>query len=114
MPTYEYVCKQCGEHLETVQSFEDPALTTCDACGGPLRKVFGNVGIVFKGSGFYKTDSRSTSSAPGSKGGDAAPAKAEGAAPATAAPTTPAPAPSTSTPSSAPAAPAAASSSTGS
>jgi putative FmdB family regulatory protein len=59
MPTYEYACKQCGEHLEVVQSFTDDALTTCPACGGALRKVFGSVGIVFKGSGFYKTDSRS-------------------------------------------------------
>lgn len=58
MPTYEYACKQCGEHLEVVQSFSDDPLTTCSLCGGDLRKVFGNVGIVFKGSGFYKTDSR--------------------------------------------------------
>ena len=58
MPTYEYACKSCGEHLEVVQSFKDDALTTCPACGGPLRKVFGSIGISFKGSGFYKTDSR--------------------------------------------------------
>ena len=58
MPTYEYRCKQCGEHLEVVQSFKDDALTTCPNCGGDLRKVFGNIGITFKGSGFYKTDSR--------------------------------------------------------
>lgn len=63
MPTYEYACKSCGEHLEVVQSFKDQALTTCPACGGSLRKVFGSIGISFKGSGFYKTDSRSTSSA---------------------------------------------------
>ena len=62
MPTYEYVCRSCGEQLEVVQSFTDDALETCTACGGSLRKVFGNVGIVFKGSGFYKTDSRQTSS----------------------------------------------------
>jgi putative FmdB family regulatory protein len=60
MPTYEYACKQCGEHVEVVQSFYDDPLTTCDHCGGELRKVFGNIGIVFKGSGFYKTDSRSS------------------------------------------------------
>lgn len=60
MPTYEYACKSCGEHLEVVQSFMDDALTTCPACGGPLRKVFGSIGIAFKGSGFYKTDSRSS------------------------------------------------------
>ena len=58
MPTYEYRCKDCGHELEVVQSFTDDALTTCEACGGELRKVFGNVGIAFKGSGFYKTDSR--------------------------------------------------------
>src|SRR3954470_2186163 len=60
MPTYEYACKSCGEKLEVVQKFTDDALTECPACGGPLRKVFGNVGIAFKGSGFYKTDSRGT------------------------------------------------------
>ncbi len=59
MPTYEYACKACGEHLEVVQSFKDDPLTTCPACSGPLRKVFGSIGIAFKGSGFYKTDSRS-------------------------------------------------------
>jgi putative FmdB family regulatory protein len=62
MPTYEYACRACGEHLEAVQSFTDDPLETCPACGGELRKVFRSVGIVFKGSGFYKTDSRSTSS----------------------------------------------------
>ena len=59
MPTYEYACKSCGQHLEVVQSFKDDSLTTCAVCGGPLRKVFGSIGISFKGSGFYKTDSRS-------------------------------------------------------
>ncbi|HXQ61549.1 MAG TPA: FmdB family zinc ribbon protein [Acidimicrobiales bacterium] len=58
MPTYEYACTSCGEHVEVVQSFRDDPLTTCPACGGPLRKVFGSIGVVFKGSGFYKTDSR--------------------------------------------------------
>jgi len=58
MPTYEYACKSCGEHLEVVQKFTDDALTTCPACGGQLRKVFGSIGISFKGSGFYRTDSR--------------------------------------------------------
>jgi putative FmdB family regulatory protein len=61
MPTYEYACKSCGERLEVHQRFTDDALTECPACGGPLRKVFGNVGIAFKGSGFYKTDSRGSS-----------------------------------------------------
>ena len=58
MPTYEYACRECGEHLEVVQSFKDDPLTECPNCKGELRKVFGSVGIVFKGSGFYKTDSR--------------------------------------------------------
>ena len=58
MPTYEYACKACGEHLEVVQSFRDDPLTECPHCGGELRKVFGAIGIAFKGSGFYKTDSR--------------------------------------------------------
>jgi putative FmdB family regulatory protein len=61
MPTYEYACRSCGEHLEVVQSFKDDALTDCPNCGGALRKVFGSIGITFKGSGFYKTDSRSSS-----------------------------------------------------
>ena len=61
MPTYEYACKDCGEHLEVVQSFKDEPLTECPNCGGSLRKVFGSIGIAFKGSGFYKTDSRSGS-----------------------------------------------------
>jgi putative FmdB family regulatory protein len=60
MPTYEYRCTNCDEHLEVVQSFSDDPLTECPKCGGPLRKVFSPVGIVFKGSGFYKTDSRGT------------------------------------------------------
>jgi putative FmdB family regulatory protein len=62
MPTYEYACKSCGERLEVQQRFSDDPLTECPACKGELRKVFGNVGIAFKGSGFYKTDSRGGSS----------------------------------------------------
>ena len=62
MPTYEYRCKDCGHQFDAVQSFTDDALTECPSCGGPLKKVFGNVGIAFKGSGFYKTDSRSGAS----------------------------------------------------
>ncbi|MDO5093341.1 MAG: zinc ribbon domain-containing protein [Propionibacteriaceae bacterium] len=58
MPTYQYRCKACGEELEAVQQFSDPALTTCPACSGELRKVYNAVGVVFKGSGFYATDSR--------------------------------------------------------
>ena len=58
MPTYEYACAECGERLEAVQKFSDDPLTECPACAGRLRKVFSPVGIVFKGSGFYRTDSR--------------------------------------------------------
>lgn len=62
MPTYQYSCTACGEPLEVVQSFTDDALTECPSCGGKLRKLYNAVGIVFKGSGFYRTDSRSGSS----------------------------------------------------
>ncbi|MBO2459873.1 MULTISPECIES: FmdB family zinc ribbon protein [Actinomadura] len=58
MPTYQYVCTECGEPLEVVQKFSDDALTECPACEGKLRKVFSAAGIIFKGSGFYRTDSR--------------------------------------------------------
>jgi len=61
MPTYEYRCRDCGEQLEVVQAFTDDNLTECGTCGGSLRKVFSAVGISFKGSGFYKTDSRNGS-----------------------------------------------------
>ena len=63
MPTYQYTCTDCGEPVEAVQKFTDAPLTVCAACGGRLRKVFSPVGIVFKGSGFYRTDSRNGSSA---------------------------------------------------
>ena len=58
MPTYEYVCRSCGTHVEVFQHFSDPPLTECGVCGGQLRKVFHPAGILFKGSGFYATDSR--------------------------------------------------------
>ena len=61
MPTYQYRCTACDHRFEAVQSFSDASLTTCPACSGALRKVFSSVGIVFKGSGFYRTDSRSGS-----------------------------------------------------
>ncbi|WP_084265020.1 FmdB family zinc ribbon protein [Actinomadura macra] len=61
MPTYQYVCTECGEPLEVVQKFSDDALTECPACSGKLRKVFSAAGIIFKGSGFYRTDSRGSS-----------------------------------------------------
>ncbi|MFE9096550.1 FmdB family zinc ribbon protein [Streptomyces sp. NPDC007264] len=68
MPTYQYQCTECGEGLEAVQKFTDDALTECPSCGGRLKKVFSAVGIVFKGSGFYRNDSRgSSSSSPASK-----------------------------------------------
>jgi len=69
MPTYEYACQDCGEHLEVVQSFKEEALTVCGACGGRLRKVFSAAGIIFKGSGYYVTDSRGKKPG-GSKSGD--------------------------------------------
>ncbi|MGX1270575.1 FmdB family zinc ribbon protein [Streptomyces phaeoluteigriseus] len=62
MPTYQYQCTECGEGLEAVQKFTDDALTECPNCGGRLKKVFSAVGIVFKGSGFYRNDSRGSSS----------------------------------------------------
>ena len=64
MPTYQYLCTECGGQLEAVQKFTDDALTVHEDCGGRLRKVFSPVGIVFKGSGFYRNDSRKGSSAP--------------------------------------------------
>jgi putative FmdB family regulatory protein len=62
MPVYEYRCRACGHQFDIQQSFSDDALTVCPECSGELRKVFAPVGIAFKGSGFYKTDSRSGSS----------------------------------------------------
>ncbi|MFI8966627.1 FmdB family zinc ribbon protein [Streptomyces sp. NPDC053493] len=62
MPTYQYQCTECGEGLEAVQKFTDDALTECPSCNGRLKKVFSAVGIVFKGSGFYRNDSRGSSS----------------------------------------------------
>ena len=86
MPTYEYACAKCGEHFEVYQPITDDALTTHDGCGGDLSKVFGNVGISFKGKGFYRTDNpssgrkssssstSSTSSSDSSSSGDSKPA----------------------------------------
>ncbi len=64
MPTYQYACTDCGDKSEVVQRFTDEPLTVCRVCGGKLRKVFSPVGIVFKGSGFYRTDSRSSATVP--------------------------------------------------
>jgi putative FmdB family regulatory protein len=73
LPTYEYACTACGHRLEAVQRFTDEPLTECPECSGALRKVYGAVGIVLKGSGFYKNDSRAAASSngSGSKGADA-------------------------------------------
>ncbi|HEY2220909.1 FmdB family zinc ribbon protein, partial [Actinomycetospora sp.] len=62
MPTYPYACTECDNRFEQVQAFTDPSLTECPECGGRLRKVFSSVGIVFKGSGFYRNDSRASAS----------------------------------------------------
>ena len=100
MPTYAYTCTACGHALEVKQSFTDDALTTCPECSGQLRKVFSNVGVVFKGSGFYRTDSRSggksadaASSAPAAE--SAKPAEKPAAAPAASTSSTTSSAPST-------------------
>jgi len=72
VPTYQYACTECNHRFEAVQAFTDDSLTTCPVCGGQLRKVYGSVGVVFKGSGFYRTDSRAaaTSTAPSNGSGD--------------------------------------------
>lgn len=75
MPTYQYACTDCGEQLEVVQKFTDDALTVCPACDGRLRKVFSAVGVVFKGSGFYRTDSRAAAN--GSSNGASSKASSE-------------------------------------
>ena len=76
MPTYEYHCDSCDQNFDVVQSFHDDPLTSCPTCGSPVRKVFGNVGIVFKGTGFYKNDSRKKTGA--KAGGEASPGKDAG------------------------------------
>jgi len=84
VPTYQYACTACDERLEAVQKFTDDPLTVCDACGGQLRKVYSPVGIVFKGSGFYRNDSRKATAPAGAKdkqvdaAGDGSAAKKEG------------------------------------
>lgn len=96
MPTYQYLCTACGHAFEQVQSFTDDALTECPECRGRLRKVFNAVGVVFKGSGFYRTDSRAGSTASVPAASSDSPAKTES-------PTKPEPAKSSSTPSATPA-----------
>ncbi|KOU52186.1 FmdB family transcriptional regulator [Streptomyces sp. WM4235] len=84
VPTYQYQCTECGEGLEAVQKFTDDALTVCPNCDGRLKKVFSAVGIVFKGSGFYRNDSRgaSSSSTPASKPASTSSTTSTAAAPA--------------------------------
>jgi putative FmdB family regulatory protein len=89
MPTYQYACRSCGHRFDTVQGFSEETLRTCPACHqDELRKLFGNVGVVFKGSGFYRNDSRSaaksnsmSASSPTAEGAKSG-AKAEGSKPA--------------------------------
>ena len=78
MPTYEYACQSCGSHIEVFQRFNDEPLRECGVCGGPLRKVFHPAGILFKGSGFYATDSRAAAKSGGDgSSGDGAGDKAK-------------------------------------
>ena len=100
MPTYEYACNQCGEHVDVFQSFSDDPLTVCEACGGSLRKVFGNVGIVFKGGGFYKNDSRPSSSSTSSSSTAATAATPASTAESSASTPAPTPAPAAAAPAS--------------
>lgn len=107
MPTYQYACTACDHDLEAVQSFIDDPLTECPECGGALRKVFGNVGVVFKGSGFYRTDSRDSGTKKSGESKDSSPAKSDATSSSTTSSTpssTPSSSSSSSTSSSAPAA----------
>ena len=70
MPTYSYACTECDNRFDAVQAFTDDALTTCPKCSGRLRKLFNSVGVVFKGSGFYRTDSRESAAKSGSSAGE--------------------------------------------
>ncbi len=78
MPTYAYACTQCGHTFDLVQSFSEDPLTICPECEGRLRKVYGSIGITFKGSGFYRTDSRAGSSIPRSSSGGSDSNKSKG------------------------------------
>ncbi|MCA2225632.1 FmdB family zinc ribbon protein [Nonomuraea aurantiaca] len=103
MPTYQYACNDCGEQLEVVQKFTDDALTVCPACEGNLRKVFSAVGIVFKGSGFYRTDNRASSTGSSTSSSSSSNGKSSESKPAESKPaeskstTTPAPAAASAT-----------------
>src|SRR4051812_46861764 len=80
VPTYQYSCTECGHFFEQVQSFSDDALTECPECQGRLRKVFNAVGVVFKGSGFYRTDSRAPAGGSGSSNGSSDSGSSSGSA----------------------------------
>lgn len=109
MPTYSYACTECSNRFDVVQAFTDDALTTCQECNGRLRKIFGKVGVVFKGSGFYRTDSReagksssngsgsssATKTDSGSSSGDSAAKSTDSATKSTEAAKTTTPAPAT-------------------
>ena len=92
MPLYDYRCKDCGHEFEAQQAFTDDALTECPSCGGTLRKLYNAVGIVFKGSGFYRTDSRSGSTSSLSAGSSGSSSSSDSSGPST----SPSTAPSTS------------------
>ncbi len=96
MPTYAYTCTECGHAFDIHQSFSDAALTECPACGGKLRKVFSSVGVVFKGSGFYRNDSRSTSSSTTSASSSSSSSSTSSSSSSTTSTAAPAPAASTS------------------
>lgn len=82
MPTYAYACTACGHRFDAVQAFSDPSLTECPECSGALRKQYGSIGVTFNGSGFYRTDSRSSSSGSAGASAPAAPSSGAAAAPA--------------------------------
>lgn len=100
MPTYEYACRACGQHLEVVQSFADDALTECEACGGELRKVFSAAGLIFKGSGWHVKDYASGSRSAPSGGGGGGDGGAADTKQKDAGSSSPSPTPSTTPPSS--------------
>jgi putative FmdB family regulatory protein len=85
VPTYTYACTECSNRFDAVQSFSDDALTTCPQCSGRLRKLFGAVGVVFKGSGFYRTDSRKTPKASTNGSSESSSSSSTSSAPAAAA-----------------------------
>lgn len=83
MPVYAYACTACGHAFDARQSFDEPSLTVCEACGGALRKQFGTIGVTFNGSGFYRTDSRASSASSSGSGSGSSSSGAAKAAPST-------------------------------